>query len=107
MDISRQDLREVAADLKAYIGERVDRVEATAGRIEHKVNKHDRELADHNARLENLEQPAEDVLADADQKPAITKRDLKVLGGLVFAVGLLVETTHKLWSFAAELLKTR
>jgi hypothetical protein len=106
MDLTREDLREVAEDLKGYIQERCDRIELRQDTANGKLMKHERELGEHHAKIKGIEHElynslveVEEPVADEDGKPALTKRDLKILGSLVVGTGVVLEAARAAWEF--------
>lgn len=107
--LTRADLREELIDVKGYVGERVGRVEQRLDTMNGRLLKHDRELADNAARREALERELRDlkdnwtVTTDDlmpvpdDDKPAVTKRDLKIAVAVITGLGTVIAAAHKVF----------
>lgn len=98
----REELKDSRQDLKAYVAERVGRVEERVDRINGRIVAHDRELSEYRTRLEELDRFRESIdLVDIDDLPdgtsdnldppaVVTRRDLKVIVGTVVGIGTIV-----------------
>jgi hypothetical protein len=131
--ISQGDLRAAVEDVKAYIRERDDaadqrNIERLGGvnsrldKINGNIARHEREIAAGreaqaaaDVRTKNLEREVfarqrvatQAAPAADDDKPALTKRDVKrALAGLA-TVGVLVEALHRIGDLAIALLRHR
>ena len=87
-------------DLKDYIGERCDRIETRLDTLNGRVVDHGEMLADHGARLKSVEKDVFTPKENDDARPALTKRDVKLLAlivsGAAGVVGFAVEVFHRI-----------
>jgi hypothetical protein len=94
MDLTRDDLNQVAGDLKDYIRERCDRIERRQDTANGKLMKHERELGEHQQRIKGVEHELYNSLVEIEpeevaeeDKPALTKHDVKLLWAILAGVG--------------------
>lgn len=94
MDISREDLRAAAADIKSDIKEHVD---LRVGNVERRLDFLNGKVATQERKIWELEQLA----PKGDEKPALTKREFKLVAYVAGAVAAVVEVGYRLAVFLA------
>jgi TolA-binding protein len=129
--ITRTDLRVFGEELKDYIRERdeaadsrnVERFRGINDRLDRlngSVARHERELGEQSTKIKNLEREVFErqrraaratdtgmisLFEKADEKPAITKGDVRKLIVVVGIIGTFVEAAHRIGEFAFHALK--
>lgn len=93
--ITSQDLDRQTDAIKDYIAERVGRVETRLDTLNGSIARHERELAEHSAQLKFPLKVADEK--PEDEKPALTRRDLKVLAGFLGCVVVIVNIVISLF----------
>jgi hypothetical protein len=104
-ELTREDLRETAADLKGYMKDRCDGIDRRLDTANGRMNKHDRELGEHHADLEMIKQELFNSIvqveepADEGSEPALTKSNVKFIGAVIAGTTIVLEAAHAAWQF--------